>query len=113
MYDTLFKADKIETVAGTVEKVKAFYPEKSSCAWLLLVVSLPEDQKATVHVSPECYATKHDFTFRRGDRVTITGSRTEFEGKPVIMATEIERDGRVLHLRSEDGKPKWLAESEM
>ncbi|HOZ06104.1 MAG TPA: S4 domain-containing protein, partial [Arenimonas sp.] len=42
-----------------------------------------------------------------GDRIEYTGSKAQVNGRDVIIASQIEFEGKTLELRDQSGKPKW------
>jgi len=102
-----FRSDQMKTVTGKVDSVSSFHPEAGSYSGLRLRVTADDGSIVTVHVGPRQYVQDQGFTFKRDDQVTVKGSQTEFRGQSVLMATEIQKDGKTLQLRDANGTPKW------
>jgi hypothetical protein len=60
-----------------------------------------------VHVGPTTYLAKHGFQIQSGDPIVLTCSRVLWEGKPVLVAREIQRGKQTVTLRSASGQPSW------
>ena len=60
-----------------------------------------------VHIGPQFFLAERQWTFARGDRIEITGSKVKFEGMDAVIAREVKRGGQTLVLRDSAGVPKW------
>lgn len=60
-----------------------------------------------VLVGPAQFVKDKDFTFAKGDEVTVTGSKVKFNGSDAIIAREIKKGDKTLTLRDEKGVPAW------
>jgi sporulation protein YlmC with PRC-barrel domain len=106
-YNKQFNPGSIKTVSGTIESVGTFEPQMGVSEGLRLRVMTADGNVITVHVGPEWYVQQQGFSFKSGDKVTVTGSETQVRDRSVIMATKLECDGKTLELRSDRGEPKW------
>jgi len=41
------------------------------------------------------------------DRIEVTGSRVDLDGKPGLVAQKVKKDGQVIELRDQTGRPLW------
>jgi hypothetical protein len=64
-------------------------------------------EKLTVHLGPDFYVDGQALQLAKGDRIEVKGSRTSFDGQPVIVAQEVRRGDQVLALRDANGAPLW------
>lgn len=93
------------TVKGTVEGVMQ---TTGRHGWSGVHLSLKTDQGIyDVHVGPASYVSAQQFTFAKGDSIEVTGSKTKMNGKDVVIARQITKDGKTLTLRDQQGFPKW------
>jgi hypothetical protein len=60
-----------------------------------------------VHVGPTDYIASQQFSFATGDVVEVTGSNIKMQGKDVVLAREIKKEGKTLVLRNAQGVPNW------
>ena len=44
----------------------------------------------------------------KGDKVEILGSQVLAEGAPLLLAREVTRNGDIMLMRDDFGKPVWL-----
>lgn len=110
MYNKSFDPDNITTIQGTITSVGKFYPEENALPGTSLKLKTKEGISVTVYAGPHGFATHKNVEIKSGNEITVTGSKTTIDGKSVIMASEIEIDGKTLKLRDGDGKPQWKAE---
>lgn len=106
-YNRLFNPAKIQTIKGTIENVSTFTPQRGAPEGLLLTVKMDNGQTATVHVGPQQYVQQKGFTLKKGDQVTVTGSETTHNGQTVVIATQLQSNGKTLQLRTNTGQPLW------
>lgn len=106
-YNKQFNAKEVETIKGTVESVGTFEPHRGVREGLRLRVKTDSGRFITVHAGPQWYAQQQGFALKSGDQVTITGSRIKHHMRTVLMASEIQSDGKTLQLRSKTGEPMW------
>jgi len=59
-----------------------------------------------VHLGP-AYFLEKKMKIVKGDIISVTGSRVQYDGAAAIMAREIEKGGVKVQLRKEDGTPLW------
>jgi len=60
-----------------------------------------------VYLGPMEFMKRFNFTFDRGDRVEVTGSKVKFAGASVVLAREVRRHSETLYLRDSSGNPNW------
>lgn len=77
-----------------------------SIGGLHLVVKTGKET-VTVLAGPASFAKDKGFSFTKGDKVEVTGSRVTYNDAEAIIAREIRKGGKTLVLRNEDGVPKW------
>jgi hypothetical protein len=60
-----------------------------------------------VHVGPSAYLASKNFSIAKGDKLTIVGSKVQYQGADFLIAKEITRGNEVLTLRNSAGFPLW------
>ncbi len=93
------------TVKGTVEDVQQ-QPGKGG--WNGTHLTLNSDAGAfDVHVGPSSYIAQKRFSFAKGDKIAVVGSKVTISGKQALIAREIKKDEKTLVLRNAQGVPEW------
>lgn len=105
-YQRMWDRSKIETVKGTVDAVETIAPMEGMQNAVVIVLSTPKET-IPVHLGPQWYIERLDLEIRKGDIITVRGSRTTCEGKPIIIAGGIEKGDQGVILRSDTGVPAW------
>ena len=101
-YSQTYDLGVIKTIRGTVMSSDFWSPMRER---QLLVNS--ENKTVSVHLGPPWYLNQQDFQVSSGDDVIITGSMTDLDGKPTIIAGEIQKGSKTLTLRDHNGIPAW------
>ena len=109
-YNRKYNKDKTTTIEGTIRNVGAFSPEEGATQGVRLRVMTEDDKSMIVYAGPRHWTMQRDVDLTTGKDVKVKGSRTEVNGKQVIIASEITVDGKTLRLRDEEGKPQWSDE---
>ena len=90
----------VEKITGTVEKTGTY-----DRGGVHVTLSTPSG-KIDIHLGPDFYVNDK-VTLKKGDIITVTGSRVKYNGADVIIARSVEKDGKTVELRHEDGTPYW------
>jgi len=112
-YDT----STVATIRGTVQEVHEEMMRTGgtgrmgamgmgSMGGLHLTVKTKKET-VTVLAGPADFAKDKGFSFAKGDRVEVTGSRVTYNDAKAIIAREIKKGGKTLVLRNKSGVPKW------
>ena len=59
----------------------------------------------TINLGPPWYVSKQGFALRKGDTLEVTGSKVTKDGKTVLLAAEVKKNGHTLKVRDEKGAP--------
>lgn len=93
------------TVKGTVEDVQQ---QTGKNGWSGTHLTLNTDAGTfDVHVGPSSYIAQKQFSFAKGDKIEVVGSKVTISGKEALLAREITKDGKTLVLRNANGVPEW------
>ena len=109
-YNKKFDAGKVTTVSGTIESIGTFRPANNAIEGVRLQVKGDDGKTQTVQLGPRPYMDRQDIMFHYGDKVTVTGSQADIEGRNVIIASKIQSGDKTIELRDAQGKPKWNAD---
>jgi hypothetical protein len=96
---------KVATVSGEVTSVESVDRYWGNYAGIHLVLKT-DSGSLTVYAGPSFFL-KDKISFAKGDKIEVTGARTDEGGKPGIVAKEIKKGDAKVVLRRDDGTPLW------
>ncbi len=105
-YGRIYNPATVETVSGQVAEVEQTVSGKAMGRGVHLVLTAGQET-VSVHLGPSWFMTEQALKIEKGDKITVTGSRVEYNGKPAIIASEVGKGGEVLKLRDATGVPLW------
>lgn len=106
MYSRQYDTNTVETIEGEVAEVIYNPSKKNNAMTGVHMLVKTKSQTVSVHLGPLWYM-KQQAKFKKGDKVTITGSRVVFNGAPALIAATIKRNQMTLRLRDRNGYPVW------
>ncbi len=90
-------------------KVKGVIDDVKTAADNTVHVTLKNDKGALdVLVAPVSFLKEMEITFAKGDAIEVLGSQLTVEGNPLLLAREVTRNGDVMTMRDDHGKPVWV-----
>lgn len=99
-------AQAIEQVSGTVLSVEQV--SRANQPWTGTHLSLQTGtQTLDVALGPSDYVDAQGVRLQAGDRIVVTGVRTDVQGQPTLVAYEVRKGDQTLRLRTENGMPLW------
>lgn len=101
MYDTATET----TVNGTVEAVNVITGRRGWGGTHLQLTT--GDGMLDVHVGPAWYLTKQGFAIAKGDQLTVTGSKIQYNNADALLARTIKKGDSEITLRNAQGIPAW------
>ena len=108
-YGRMFDPKTVEKVTGEVASVEAFTPGKGMSSGTHITVKT-DKETIPVHLGPNWFMQEQGLTLAAQDKVVITGSRINYQGKPAIIASEVTKGDRVWKLRDATGMPQWAGQ---
>lgn len=66
-----------------------------------------DGQSYVIHLGPSSFIDRQEFKINEGDKITASGALVSFQGKQVVLARSVTKEGKVLDLRDIQGRPKW------
>lgn len=121
-YGRIYDPSTQETLEGRIERVEYMRPEDGMSRGVHLVLrtgpagdegkgegkaEVATGETITVHLGPSWYLEKQTVPLKKGDRVTIVGSRVRQGEGPILIARTVTKGDEVLELRDETGRPYW------
>jgi hypothetical protein len=61
-----------------------------------------------VMLAPEKFLKEMEITFAKGDTIEVLGSQLKLENAVMLLAREVNRNGDVMTMRDDQGKPVWV-----
>jgi hypothetical protein len=105
-YGKMYDPKTVETISGEVVSVDKITPLKGMSYGVHLTVKT-DKETISIHMGPGWFIENQDIKIEPKDKVEVKGSRITFEGKPAIIAAEVQKGEEVLKLRDENGVPVW------
>ena len=93
------------TITGTVQDV--LHPSAYNGMVGTHVNLKTQNGVIEVHVGPEAFIAKQNFSIEKGDTLTVTGSKQVIAGQNELIARDVKKGDKVLILRDDNGVPKW------
>ena len=99
----------LKYVKSSEVKVKGIVEEVKTAADGIVHLSLTTDKgPLDVMIAPERFLKEMEISFAKGDKVEILGAQVVNDGVPLLLAREVTRNGDVMLMRDDLGKPVWL-----
>ena len=96
----------VETVKGEVLGVDHVASPRARSGGVHLTIKT-DSETISVHLGPAWYVDAQKPLLQKGDHVEVEGSRVSVDGKPAIIARQVQKDGQTLMLRNTAGVPVW------
>jgi len=109
-YGTMsFNPSDVKTIEGTIIDTGRLGTAGAGMVGLRLKTA--DGEIVLVNLGPRDYISKQNFIMVDGDHVAITGADVTINGRPMFVATQVNRDGQILKLRDSSGHALWLQSS--
>jgi DNA/RNA endonuclease YhcR with UshA esterase domain len=95
-----------QTVRGWVVETRDFQCPVSGTMGSHITVK-NETSTIEVHLAPASFMKQYEVNIRKGDNVTVVGSRISFEGKTALIAKSVAIGRETFIFRDPAGKPLW------
>jgi hypothetical protein len=97
-----------QTVIAFEAVVSEVRTKESMPEGVSLMVKNDSDAAWTVYLGPADFVKGFDITFKKGDRIHVTGSKVKLGGGEVlVLAREVRKESATLYLRGKEGEPYW------
>lgn len=95
-----------QTMRGWVVETRDFHCPVSGTMGSHITVK-NETSSIEVHLAPASFMKQYEINIRKGDNVTVVGSRISFEGKTALMAKSVTVGRETYNFRDPAGRPLW------
>jgi sporulation protein YlmC with PRC-barrel domain len=106
-YGRLYDPAKEEVISGHIVSIETRAPMPGMAPGMQMLVQTDDGQSTRVQVGPAWYLERQDLNMQENTHVQVTGAQAEIDGQPVLMAREVQFDGKVVTLRDAQGVPMW------
>jgi DNA/RNA endonuclease YhcR with UshA esterase domain len=93
------------TLSGTVDEVQSHQGRVGGTGTHLMLAT--DAGTIDVHLGPTNWLASKEYTFAKGDRIEVTGSKVTLDGTAAIIARQVKRGDQTMVLRNENGIPLW------
>jgi DNA/RNA endonuclease YhcR with UshA esterase domain len=95
-----------QTIRGWVVETKDFQCPVTGTVGSHLTVK-NELGSMEVHLAPASFMKQYEINIRKGDKVTVVGSKITYEGKSALIAKSVAIGNETYNFRDQSGKPLW------
>jgi DNA/RNA endonuclease YhcR with UshA esterase domain len=95
-----------QTMRGWVVETKDFQCPVTGTVGSHITVK-NETGSIEVHLAPASFMKQYEINIRKGDNVTVVGSKITFEGKSALIAKFVAIGHETYNFRDPSGKPLW------
>ena len=95
-----------QTMRGWVVETKDFQCPVTGTVGSHITVK-NEISSVEVHLAPTSFMKQYEINIRKGDSVTVVGSKIMFEGKGALLAKSVAIGNETYNFRDQSGKPLW------
>jgi|GEM_PF-2507925 len=101
----VLQVESIEKFEGTIQSVNRVNMP-SNQTQLQMVLNTNQGDLLVV-LGPANYMDQQKIKFQAGDKVTVSGYRVKANGKDIITAAQVQKNGKTLQLLDEKRQPLW------
>lgn len=94
------------TFSGTIIEVKNYQCPVSGTVGAHIVVKGITDT-LEVHLAPSTFLTRYEIVLNPGDKVSVTGMKFNYQGKPAMIAGTVVDGQNTYTFRDLKGRPQW------
>lgn len=95
-----------QTMRGWVVETKDFQCPVTGTVGSHITVK-NETSSIEVHLAPASFMKQYEINIRKGDNVTVVGSKIMFEGKGALIAKSVAIGNETYNFRDQSGRPLW------
>jgi sporulation protein YlmC with PRC-barrel domain len=105
-YIQQFQQGQQRTLNGQVQRILAVTPESGMPRVLAVEVSDGQRGATLVHIGP-INQVRDMIQIRRGDQIQVTGKQAQINNQSVVIAQQVQLDGRTIQIRDRNGSPLY------
>ncbi|MBC8182624.1 hypothetical protein H8E88_16110 [candidate division KSB1 bacterium] len=102
----LYDTKTVETVTGKITKIEKAQTGYGRFSGTLLTIK-DKKQELKIYFAPDWYLVQEKLEFKKGESLTVTGSRINFQNEPLLITKDATYNKKKLVIRNENGVPVW------
>jgi len=95
-----------QTFSGVIKEIKDYQCPVTGTVGSHIAIAAGSDI-LEVHLAPSTFLKQYDIVLKPGDKVTVTGIKFEFNGKPSVLARTVSSGQSTFSFRDQKGRPEW------
>lgn len=103
----LYDPNTVQTVSGRLDRVWSGVPVAGLDRMRMIAIRRSDNSVLNVALAPDSYIGQSNIPLTVGDSVTVTGSLVSAEGRPLLIASQLQEGNQQLTLRDSTGNPAW------
>lgn len=107
-YKRDYNLKTVEEFTGKVEQIVNSNGENGQVKGVEIILDTG-NELLLVHLGPSWFIEHQQEKIKRGQKVTVKGSKIIYKNVPIVVAEWIKRGNDMLKLRTEKGDPTWIA----
>lgn len=105
LFVTKYDVKSDQTINGNVLKILRVQYTDGNC-YFIAVVQI-DSGLILVNLGPVWFADENNIVINEGDTVQISGSLIRTNGRYILIARQLKKDGQTLQLRNQAGNAQW------
>lgn len=107
LYNGEFATDNITNVNGEVTKIyRLQYPDQD-CYLIAIIETKANNGKIAVNLGPVWFIEENGLSINEGDSIQVTGAKMRTNGRFVMIATVVTKNGKSINVRDSEGTALW------
>lgn len=103
----LYDLQPLETISGEVISVEQVSPAAGRMGYGTHIILKTNDGESIIHLGPSVYLSKIGLSLAPHDKVVVSGAKVKQDNIIFMIASDVEKDGKIYQLRDKDGLPIW------
>ncbi len=107
LYDFKFNTSDMTNISGEVAQVfRVKYPD-NDCYLIAILSTKANNGKVAVNLGPIWFLEENNFSVNENDNIEVKGAKVRTNGRFILVATELTKNGNTLNIRDDKGTPLW------
>lgn len=107
LFNGTFDAAQVETLSGPVlQLIRVQFPDKD-CYLIAVLSTQGNNGKVAVNLGPVWFGEESGLFLNEGDKIQVSGAKMRTNGRFVVIATEVTKNGYTLNIRDKEGAALW------